>query len=163
MKSSVIRKFVFALAGCLYASSASAGVVVQAGAGHPHLGSGTSGWANEWSGSAWLITDGRSILPNNASAWSPAWDTPIPISATNATWTVIAYAGSSGSGQWSFSNRICTFSSSGAFYSCGSTVGAGSTSQATVPTDGSAYSQSLWSCGGEFCAGGATLYHIKAY
>lgn len=165
MKLQVIGKAALALVvGCLCAPSAKATIMVQAGAGHPHQGSGTYYWDYEWSDHNWLITDGRSIARSASGAnQSWAWDTPIPITSTNAVWHVIAYAASN-SGLYQFTNRICTFNSNGTFYTCGSTVTAGNVSQATVPTYGTAYSQSFFYCASSgACGSSNAFYAVRAY
>ena len=57
-----------------FASAGHALIMIQAGSGHPHLGSGTANWDAEWAtGNAFKITDGRGIsLPLN----SPAMEDP---------------------------------------------------------------------------------------
>jgi hypothetical protein len=145
-----IKHSVAALAAIslLVNSAGAATVFVQAAAGHPHLGSGTHVWADEWTDTIFRINDGRSIsllqnlTSNGLGPASRTWDTPIPLTATNQNWNVIAFA-TTGLVGTSFTNRICTFNSSGVFSSCGASVAAGSTSTALVPTDGSAYSQSV--------------------
>src|SRR5262245_26886621 len=145
MKMSIKSALASLVMAAFYTTSASAAVFVQAGAGHPHLSFGTVAWSGEGSATGWRIFDGRSIDPGTVEGGSPkTWDTPLPISVTNATWNAVARTSGTGSGN--FTNRICSFTSSGAFSACGSAVAAGSTSSVVVPTDGSAYSQSVWSC-----------------
>lgn len=149
--------------GALYATSADAAIFVQAASGHPQF-LATTAWSNAWNATGWRITDGRSIDPGGAvEAGAPdTWDVPLPISATNVTWNAVARTSGSGA---TFTNRICAFTSTGAFSNCGNPVAAGSTSSVLVPTDGSAYSQAQWSCtsGVEFCDTTRVLHHIKAF
>lgn len=150
------------VAGMLYAASANAAVFVQAATGHPHLSVSGVNWNSEWTQSGWTIVDGRSI-GTSAFDSDMSWDTPIPITATNVTWSVLARQSGSTFPLLGFTNRICTFDIGGNFFSCGATVAPGATSQATVPVEGSAYSQTFWhECQPGNCPFGV-LAHIKAF
>lgn len=146
-------------------SAGAATVIVQAGAGHPHLGSGTQVWTSEWTDSIYRITDGRTISIQEGTSIGSAsrtWDVPIPLTSTNQNWNVIAFATAGGISF--LTNRICAFNSSGAFVSCGSSVAPGSTSTTLVPTDGSAYSQATLNRQCEFTICQSPFFnHIKAF
>jgi len=145
----------------LFAASANATIVVQAGAGHPHLTSGSASWDSEWATSnAFTIIDGRTIFVTNSNR---VWDTPVPITATNVNWNIAAFGFSDPVGD-SVRNRICTFDFAGNFFGCGATVAAQSTgsapdSTAFVPSNGSAYSQTFFNVAG----GHGSLFHVIAH
>jgi hypothetical protein len=134
---------VFAAISLFIESASAATIMIQAGAGHPHQGSGNFAWKDPFADSAFRIIDGRSISLTGASFQevSRTWDIPIPITATNQNWSVLAFATEPLLAD--FSHRICSFNPSGTFSGCGQTVDAGSTSTVSVPTDGTAYSQSF--------------------
>jgi hypothetical protein len=144
-------------------TAGAATVIVQAAAGHPHLGSGAAAWTGEFTDTKILITDGRtiSLTGSLSEALVRNWDVPIPITGTNKNWSMTAFADATFFSD--FNHRICTFTSSGGFSSCGATVGVDSTSTAFVPLDGSTYDQAtlIRNCQQGACFS-PTFYHVKA-
>lgn len=145
----IIKHCLAVVAGVsLFINTASAAtLILQAATGHPHLGSGTHVWQNEFSDTHLLITDGRTIsMPDSfsglESSQTRVWDTPIPLPSTNQNWNAIAFGAAAGFASSTLTNRICAFNSAGAFTGCGASVAPGATSTTFVQTDGSAYSQS---------------------
>jgi hypothetical protein len=157
-----IKPIMALVAVCLLSASASGATTfdLQAASGHPHLTFGTTALFNESPPvmSGWVITDGRTIgFPPNG-----AWDTPIPLTSTNTTWSALGF-GNGGSTETCWTNRICTFDFVGNFFSCGASVTNFAASTATVPLQGSAYSQTSSSCSSSTSPTMLTLFHIIAH
>ena len=154
---------VFAAISLFIESAGATTMYLQAASGHLHLGSGTANYVDEFTDTAIRIIDGRSISfgGNQFVEVIRTWDVPIPITSTNVNWSTRAFASAPGAAI--FNHRICTFNSFGSFSACGATVAASTTSTASVPTDGSAYSQSFLSrlCPPTGCST-PTFFHVRA-
>lgn len=142
-----------AIVGIFAGSAHAATVVVQANAGRPIVSFGTTSWANTSSVAAWSVIDARSITKNTAGAGN--WATPIPITGTNQNWTAVAFGTGAG-----LSNRICAYTSGGAFSGCGASATSNNPSTVFVPADGSARCNTTINGPGQLNAD--ILDHIKA-
>lgn len=164
--------FVTTIAGfSLFATSAGATTfMLQGASGHPHLSFGAANWADHWNKASISVIDGRTIelpVPSSGNTSRVSWDVPIPVNGTNRNWNTITLGSSSGI-LADNNHRICSFTSSGAFNSCGASVLMRSTETSTtfVPTDGTAYDQSTITSkclAGGFCGVVSSLIAVKAF
>ena len=141
---------------------------LQPGSGHKFITSANVKWTDTFANDDWLqFTDGRTISVDipffGASPVPRTWVVPIPLDATNITWNSTAWGSASGGG---WSTRICTFTQTGVFSNCGASVGMGVTSNALVPSGGTAFNQTFLTSRNDATAnpqGSPFLTTIKAW
>jgi hypothetical protein len=129
-----------AIATLLGVSSASALTFrLQAGSGHPHVAAATL-WKTIQDSSEFTLTDGISVgVVNFTDANGKVWITPIPVDATNVSWSIKQH---SNPGTGSVKTNICAFDAAGQFVACSAAVSSDTTSASiTVPNNGSAFAK----------------------
>jgi hypothetical protein len=111
---------------------------LQAGSGHPHVASAL--WKTIQDSTTFTMIDGISVsIVDFTDANGKAWITPIPVDATNVSWSIKQH---SNPGTGSVKTNICAFDAAGQYVGCSAAVSTDSASASiTVPSNGSAFAK----------------------
>jgi hypothetical protein len=139
-----------AIGAFVYTGTSSAGVLTaQAIQGH------------EWTTTGQLESiDGQVTTPGPlgvTNSGAPIWVVPLTLNTTNTSYTGTQYS------IGAVKTRLVSFNPNGSVFFAGTATTSSAIGSATVPTDGTLFSQSTlpFSCGPTVCAQGSTLIQVK--